>query len=87
MQAEVIVRMRKEIAEYRITPDQLFDSAASSSLRTGVNSKTKGSRDPKYADGTGNTWGGMGKRPDWLRRALQDGKSLEDFKVEKELAS
>lgn len=36
---------------------------------------------PKYADGAGNTWGGMGKRPDWLRAALAAGKSLEEFLI------
>ncbi|RYG57659.1 MAG: H-NS histone family protein [Alphaproteobacteria bacterium] len=80
MQSEVIARMKKEIAEFRITPDQLFDGADFSATGTRVKSKAKG-REPKYADGSGNTWGGMGKRPDWLRQALQAGKSLEDFKI------
>ena len=33
------------------------------------------------ADAFGNTWVGMGKRPQWLRDALATGKSLEDFLV------
>lgn len=40
---------------------------------------SKSPKPPKYADGAGNTWGGMGKRPDWLRAALAAGKSLEEF--------
>lgn len=36
---------------------------------------------PKYADGTGNTWGGRGPRPAWLRNALAAGKQLADFAV------
>jgi DNA-binding protein H-NS len=35
-------------------------------------------RDPANA---GNTWGGRGPRPKWLRDALDAGKSLDDFKV------
>ena len=35
----------------------------------------------KYRDGAGNTWGGMGKRPQWLRDALTSGRRLEDFLV------
>lgn len=42
---------------------------------------SKSPKPPKYADGAGNTWGGMGKRPDWLRAALAAGKSLEEFLI------
>ncbi|MCE4558253.1 H-NS histone family protein [Pelomonas sp. P8] len=28
---------------------------------------SKSQKPAKYADGAGNTWGGTGKRPDWLR--------------------
>lgn len=38
-------------------------------------------RSVKYRDGAGNTWGGMGKRPQWLRDALTSGRRLEDFLV------
>ena len=40
-------------------------------------------KSPKYADGAGNTWGGMGKRPVWIHEALAAGKSLEDFLIAK----
>ena len=30
---------------------------------------------------SGNTWGGRGPRPQWLRDALANGKSLQDFAV------
>jgi DNA-binding protein H-NS len=33
----------------------------------------------KYQDGTGNSWGGFGPRPKWLKDALAGGKKLEDF--------
>ena len=36
-------------------------------------------RSAKYSDGQGNTWSGMGKRPYWLRDALNAGRSLEEF--------
>jgi DNA-binding protein H-NS len=35
----------------------------------------------KYRNETGGTWGGRGKRPDWLRAALASGKTLADFEV------
>jgi DNA-binding protein H-NS len=33
----------------------------------------------KYQDGSGNSWGGFGPRPKWLKDALAGGKKLEDF--------
>jgi DNA-binding protein H-NS len=36
----------------------------------------------KFRDETGRTWGGIGKRPQWLRDALAAGKSLQDFAVQ-----
>ena len=42
----------------------------------------KGARSAKFRDAAGNTWGGMGKRPQWLRDALASGKRLEDFLIE-----
>jgi len=34
-----------------------------------------------YQDDQGNTWGGKGRRPNWLNDALEHGKRLEDFLV------
>jgi DNA-binding protein H-NS len=36
---------------------------------------------PKFRDEQGRTWGGIGKRPDWLRAALAAGKTLEEFLI------
>ena len=41
----------------------------------------------KYADGKGNTWGGRGPRPAWLRNAMSAGKSLDSFFVSAENAA
>ena len=35
----------------------------------------------KFRNETGGTWGGIGKRPQWLRDAINAGKSLQDFAV------
>jgi DNA-binding protein H-NS len=49
--------------------------------------KSKGPKAPaapkvvKFRNDTGGTWGGLGKRPDWLRAALAAGKQLSDFAV------
>jgi len=37
----------------------------------------------KYRDpATGNTWSGRGLKPNWLKAALEGGKSLSDFAVQ-----
>lgn len=35
----------------------------------------------RYRDDQGNTWVGRGKRPGWLRGALESGRQLSDFLV------
>jgi DNA-binding protein H-NS len=35
----------------------------------------------KFRDANGNSWVGRGPRPQWLRDALNSGKSLKDFAV------
>ena len=35
----------------------------------------------KFRNDSGGTWGGRGKRPQWLRDALAGGKQLSDFLV------
>jgi len=88
IQSEVIARVRKDITKYGLTAEQLFGAAgvirrgrAKASAQT-----TKVAKPPKYADGAGNTWGGMGKRPEWIRQALAAGKALEDFLIAKATA-
>lgn len=41
---------------------------------------------PRYRDPANpfQTWTGRGKRPNWLRRYLEGGRSLEEFKINEE---
>jgi DNA-binding protein H-NS len=77
----VIGRMKEAIAVYGITAADLFGAKSAKAARS---KGSKGARRgaAKYADGDGNTWIGMGKRPQWLRDALAAGKSLQDFAVD-----
>lgn len=36
---------------------------------------------PKYADGTGKTWTGRGKRPAWFVEALAAGRTVDDLLI------
>lgn len=60
----IITKIREQIAEYGITPEQLFGRrrANGSSPRTPIAPKY---RDPK----TGATWSGRGKAPQWIAGA------------------
>jgi DNA-binding protein H-NS len=49
--------------------------------RRGSGPAPKPARAVKFSNGSGGTWGGRGKRPQWLRDALSQGKSLDDFLV------
>lgn len=85
----VIDRMKEAIAVYEITAQELglgirSPSAAGRAIAGKNASKPKSSRKSSarraaYADGKGNTWGGRGPRPRWLRDALANGASLEQF--------
>ena len=80
----VIDRMKEAIEVYDITAAELglrkerAKSAPSQQKRLGKNKKTQGDA-PAYSDGKGNSWGGRGPRPKWLREALANGAALEDF--------
>jgi DNA-binding protein H-NS len=83
IQSEVVDRMKKEIAKYSLTAEQLFGQPSVRRASAGKPKKKAASeaRAPKFADGAGNTWGGMGKRPEWLRQALEAGSALESFLI------
>lgn len=86
IQNTVISRIKREIAQHGLTVDDLFGN----SIRSVGNgkpaqpkkaAKSGGGKVVKFADGQGNTWGGIGKRPDWIRAALEAGRALEEFLV------
>lgn len=85
----VIDRMKEAIPVYDITAQELgftvrgAGPGSRAGARKGV-AKAKpapqsGATTPAYADANGNTWGGRGPRPKWLKEALAGGASLEDF--------
>jgi DNA-binding protein H-NS len=41
---------------------------------------------PKYTDGLGNTWTGIGKRPRWFLAAIEGGKTPKDLEIAAPLA-
>jgi DNA-binding protein H-NS len=76
----VVSRIKVAIAHYGLSADQLGFGAASAG-KSKYSAKRSGSVSTiaKYADGAGRSWSGRGPRPAWLREALTNGKSLQDF--------
>jgi DNA-binding protein H-NS len=77
--AGVIARIKEAIKVYGIAPPELYAS-------TPVKAKSKqknanATSTPRFSDGTGNTWVGRGPYPQWVRDALDAGKTLADFAV------
>ncbi|HNT40052.1 MAG TPA: H-NS histone family protein [Rubrivivax sp.] len=81
---EVIGRIREAIAFYGITAADLGLAGAEASPpgRRGRPAKA-GKPLVRYRDENGNTWAGRGKRPQWLRDALEAGRTLDEFRVDR----
>lgn len=82
----VIERMREAIDVYDITPSELGFGANKRAAQKGSKKSggrnagaSKRNRTAAYSDKEGNTWGGRGPRPKWLKDALAAGAKLEDF--------
>ena len=98
--AGVVARMQQAIAQYGLTPDDLFSKPAATSVRKPAGKPvakankpakpvkavktakpTKSAATTKYQDEAGNYWGGIGKRPNWFKAALANGKTADDLLV------
>ena len=91
--AEVVVKIKDAIAHYGLTAADLglaTGARMNAKLPTAGGDKSPGkrrkkagpkpaARTVKFKDDNGNTWGGMGKRPAWLKAALASGKTPEEL--------
>jgi DNA-binding protein H-NS len=81
-QQDVVARIKVAIKTYGLTASDLGFTGAnrgsSSKPKTSTQVKAK---TVKFKDSAGNTWGGRGKRPEWIKKALAAGKQLQDFSV------
>jgi DNA-binding protein H-NS len=81
----VVDRIKVAISHYGLTPDQLgFGKTAvnSAKLAKAGASNSKKAVAPRFANGEGQVWSGRGPRPHWLREALANGRSLEEFRTD-----
>ncbi|MFM9927723.1 H-NS histone family protein [Variovorax sp. H27-G14] len=78
----VIDRIRVAISHYGLTPDQLgFGKPAAKSAKPVIKSGDEFAM-PKFTNDEGQVWSGRGPRPLWLREALADGRSLDEFRTD-----
>lgn len=86
----VVQRIKEAIAVYGLTAADLGltgavrapkAAKAPAAKKAGRKAAAKGAAAPKFRDEAGNTWGGRGPRPAWLRTALAAGKQMSDFAV------
>ncbi len=78
----VVSRIKEAIAAYELTPEDLFGkSSRTSGAGAAASRRAPANGKARYQDDAGNTWSGRGPRPQWLKAALAEGRSLEDFAV------
>ena len=74
----VIADIKAKIKEYNL-------SAADLGLSAAAPRKARGSKAPaviKYRGPNGEAWaGGLGRKPEWVRQLLAEGKNIEDYRV------
>ena len=85
----VIDRIKEAIAHYGLTAEDLglarrpLRAAGGKAAKVAERKVVKPATLPKYGDGTGKTWSGRGKRPQWFKDALAAGRTAEELRVDK----
>ncbi len=75
--AEAVAQVRALMSQYGLTLADIGAKSTSAAKR-GTGTKVAA----KYRDpATGNAWSGRGLKPNWLKAALEAGRSLSDFAV------
>jgi DNA-binding protein H-NS len=82
----VVARIKVAIAHYGLKPDDLFPASGAKTAKAPKVAKVskaakKAPSTPKYTDGSGNTWTGIGKRPRWFLAAIEGGKTPKDLEI------
>lgn len=76
--AELIERIRQQIKDYALRPEDLFPSLKRALPRANNGSKTPA----KYKGPNGQTWGGgPGRKPDWVNKIIAAGEDLEKYAI------
>lgn len=77
--AQNLAEIRTIMAKNGLTQADLFGSAPTSSAKSNTGGRSKVAA--KYRDQAGNSWSGRGLTPRWLKAALAQGKTIEEYKI------
>lgn len=76
--SSVVQEIKATMKEYGLT---LADLGASGSTQKKP-AKTKSNAPAKYRGPNGELWaGGLGRKPEWVREVMAQGKNLDDFLI------
>lgn len=85
---EVVDRIKVAIAHYDLTAEQLGfgvgKRVTGKRVASPVAAKKSGTSKAikaQFSDSEGNVWGGRGPRPAWLRKALEAGRDINEFRI------
>jgi DNA-binding protein H-NS len=77
-----IKQVQAIIAEHALSPSDLFNERLASVAKESASQDGRKKVLPKYRDpDTGAEWTGRGRNPSWVTKALESGKSLQDFYI------
>ncbi|WP_298147961.1 H-NS histone family protein [uncultured Acinetobacter sp.] len=77
--AEVVAGIKTKMQEYGITASDLGIAVSGKRAAKKVGPSTPAV--VRYKNDKGETWSGMGRQPQWIKDAIEEGKSKEDFAV------
>jgi DNA-binding protein H-NS len=76
--ANVVQEIKAKMKEHGLTVADLSTPAAGGRKSGG----SKSAAPAKYRGPNGETWaGGLGRKPEWVRAILAQGKSIEDYRI------
>ena len=97
--AGVVARIQEAITHYGLTAQDLFGHAGTAARPRAATQRAKPASPDKaakagkapaaakYQDAAGHQWNGIGKRPNWFKAALAEGKTAADLLVQQPAAS
>ena len=76
---EVVQSIKAQMKEYGLTVTDLGLLASTGQRKV---AKTKSTAPAKYRGPNGEMWaGGLGRKPEWVRALLAEGKNIEDYLI------
>ena len=76
---EVVQSIKAQMKEYGLTVTDLGLLASTGQRKV---AKSKSTAPAKYRGPNGELWaGGLGRKPEWVRALMAEGKNIEDFLI------